>query len=243
MSKVRLNKKIADAGITSRRKAEQLILDGQVKVNDKVCKELATFVTDKDKVEVNGIPIENETPIYILYHKPTGEVSTVSDDKDRRTVVDKFDHLNTRIYPVGRLDYDTSGILLLTNDGEFTNYMTHPRYEVEKTYRAKINKSLTNRELKELENGVMLEDGKTSKSIVEVIRDKKDMDMIVQLTITEGRNHQVRRMFEYFDAEVIKLKRIGYDFLTIEGVPTGEYRFLTPHEVKQLVGHAKAVSK
>ena len=243
MSKVRLNKKIADAGITSRRKAEALILNGQVKVNDEVCKELATFVGPKDKVQVNGIEIENEEPIYILYHKPTGEVSTVEDDKDRRTVVDKFDHLNTRIYPVGRLDYDTSGILLLSNDGEFTNYMTHPRYEVEKTYRVKIDRNLSSEELKELEYGIMLEDGKTAPERVEIIRDKKSMDMIVQITIIEGRNHQVRRMFEYFGAEVKKLKRIGYDFLTIEGVPTGDYRFLTPHEVKKLIGHAKAVSK
>src|SRR5699024_4974408 len=173
MSKVRLNKKIADAGITSRRKAETLILNGQVKVNDEVSKELATLVGPKDKVQVNGIEIENEEPIYILYHKPNGEISTVEDDKDRRTVVDKFDHLNTRIYPVGRLDYDTSGILLLSNDGEFTNYMTHPRYEVEKTYRVKIDRNLSSEELKELDYGIMLEDGKTAPARVEIIRDKK----------------------------------------------------------------------
>src|SRR5699024_6095925 len=161
MTQVRLNKKIADAGITSRRKAEQLILDGKVKLNGKVVKELATFVGNKDKVEVNGIQIENEEPIYILYHKPTGEISSVEDDKDRKTVVDNFNNLGLRIYPVGRLDYDTSGILLLTNDGDFTNYMTHPRYEVTKTYRVRVDGHLTQRQLAELATGVMLEDGKT----------------------------------------------------------------------------------
>lgn len=243
MTQVRLNKKIADAGITSRRKAEQLILDGKVKLNGKVVKELATFVGNKDKVEVNGIQIENEEPVYILYHKPTGEISSVEDDKDRKTVVDNFNNLGLRIYPVGRLDYDTSGILLLTNDGDFTNYMTHPRYEVTKTYRVHVDGHLTEKQLAELATGVLLEDGKTAPAEVEVIRDAENKDMIIQLSIHEGRNRQVRRMIEYFGNEVKKLKRIGFDFLTIEGVPTGEYRFLTPHEVKKLIGHSKQVSK
>lgn len=243
MTQVRLNKKIADAGITSRRKAEQLILDGNVKVNGKVVKELATFVTNKDKVEVNGIEIENEEPLYILYHKPTGEISSVEDDKERKTVVDRFQGIDARLYPVGRLDYDTSGILLLTNDGEFTNYMTHPRYEVPKTYRVRVAGHLTKKQLNELETGIMLEDGKTTPARVEVIRDAESKDMIIELTIYEGRNRQVRRMIEYFGTEVKKLKRIGFDFLTIEGVPTGDYRFLTPHEVKKLVGHSKQVAE
>src|SRR5699024_9565658 len=142
-----------------------------------------------------------------------------------------------------RLDYDTSGILLLSNDGEFTNYMTHLRYEVEKTYRVKIDRNLSSEELRDLEYGTMLEDGKTAPARVEISRDKKSIDMIAEITRIEGRNHQVRSMFECFGAEEKKLKRISYDSLTIEGVPTGDYRFLTPHEVKKLIDHAKAVSK
>src|SRR5699024_9759208 len=138
-NEVRLQKAIANSGVTSRRKAESLIIEGRVSVNGTVVTELGTKVTDNDKVEVDGIALTKEEKAYILYYKPAGEISSVEDDNNRRTVTSKFEGLNLRIYPVGRLDYDTSGILLLTNDGEFTQYMTHPKFEVTKTYRVKVD--------------------------------------------------------------------------------------------------------
>ncbi len=239
MEEIRLQKAIADGGVTSRRKAEQLIVEGRVKVNGNIVTELGTKVTSNDKVEVDGIPLTKEEKTYILYYKPAGEISSVDDESDRKTVISKFRALDTRLYPVGRLDYDTSGILLLTNDGEFTQYMTHPKYEITKTYRVKVNGILKRHEQKMMAEGIMLEDGKTAPATVKVVRDKKDRNMIVDVTIHEGRNRQVRRMFEHFDLEVLKLTRIGYDFLNLEGLSEGDHRFLRPHEVKKLIANAK----
>ena len=239
MSEIRLQKAIADSGVTSRRKAEQLIIDGRVKVNGGTVTELGTKVTKGDKVEVDGVPLTKEEKTYILYYKPVGEISSVEDESNRITVISKFKALDLRLYPVGRLDYDTSGILLLTNDGEFTQYMTHPKYEISKTYRVKVKGILKRHEQKMMAEGIMLEDGKTAPATVKVIRDKKDKNMIVDVTIHEGRNRQVRRMFEHFDLEILKLTRIGYDFLTLEGLSEGDHRFLKPHEVKKLIANAK----
>ena len=229
MEKVRLQKAIADSGVTSRRKAEQLITEGRVSVNGKVVAELGSKVTAGDRIEVDGVPLTAEEKVHILYYKPTGEISAVEDDRSRSTVTDAFKQMDVRLYPVGRLDYDTSGILLMTNDGEFTQYMTHPKFEMSKTYRVKINGILKRDQQKEMRKGIMLK----------VIRDKKDRQMILELTIHEGRNRQVRRMFEHFGLEVLKLTRIKYDFLTLDGLAEGEYRFLKPHEVKKLIANAK----
>nr|WP_097038896.1 pseudouridine synthase [Salinicoccus kekensis] len=240
MDEIRLQKAIANSGVTSRRKAEQLITEGRVKVNGKTVTELGTKVTAGDDVEVDGVPITKEEKVYILYYKPVGEISSVEDESDRKTVISKFRALDKRLYPVGRLDYDTSGILLLTNDGEFTQYMTHPKYEISKTYRVKVKGILKRHEQKMMAEGIMLEDGKTAPATVNVIRDKKDKNMIVDVTIHEGRNRQVRRMFEHFDLEILKLTRIGYDFLTLEGLSEDDHRFLKPHEVKKLIANAKS---
>ncbi|HIW12181.1 MAG TPA: rRNA pseudouridine synthase [Candidatus Salinicoccus stercoripullorum] len=239
MEKVRLQKAIADSGVTSRRKAEQLITEGRVSVNGKVVAELGSKVTAGDRIEVDGVPLTAEEKVHILYYKPTGEISAVEDDRSRSTVTDAFKQMDVRLYPVGRLDYDTSGILLMTNDGEFTQYMTHPKFEMSKTYRVKINGILKRDQQKEMRKGIMLEDGRTAPAGVKVIRDKKDRQMILELTIHEGRNRQVRRMFEHFGLEVLKLTRIKYDFLTLDGLAEGEYRFLKPHEVKKLIANAK----
>lgn len=238
-NEMRLQKAISNSGVTSRRKAEQFIIDGRVSVNGTIVTELGTKVTDNDKVEVDGIPLTKEEKVYILYYKPSGEISTVDDDNNRRTVTSRFAGLNLRIYPVGRLDYDTSGVLLLTNDGEFTQYMTHPKFEVTKTYRVKVDGILKRHQQKEMAKGIQLEDGMTAPAHIEIIRDKKDKNMILDVTIHEGRNRQVRRMFEYFDLEVLKLTRIKYDFLNLDKLSEGEYRFLKPHEVKKLIANAK----
>lgn len=238
-NEVRLQKVISNSGVTSRRKAEQFIIDGRVSVNGTIVTELGTKVTDSDKVEVDGIPLTKEEKVYILYYKPSGEISTVDDDNNRRTVTSKFAGLNLRIYPVGRLDYDTSGVLLLTNDGDFTQYMTHPKFEVTKTYRVKVDGILKRHQQKEMTKGIQLEDGMTAPADIEIIRDKKDRNMILDVTIHEGRNRQIRRMFEYFDLEVLKLTRTKYDFLNLDNLSEGEYRFLKPHEVKKLIANAK----
>lgn len=231
----RLQKVIAHAGIASRRKAEQLILAGKVKVNGKVVSELGVKVATTDQVEVNGIQIEKESPVYFLFYKPRGVISSVKDEKGRKVVTDFFQHIEERVYPVGRLDFDTSGLLLLTNDGEFAHLLMHPKNEVEKTYVAKTKGIPTREQLRLLEKGIMLDDGKTAPANAKLLSlDKKRQTAIVQLTIHEGRNRQVRRMFEKIGCPVMKLKRERYGFLTLHGMNTGDLRELTPHEVKQL---------
>ena len=231
----RLQKRIANSGYTSRRKAETLITEGKVKVNGQVVTELGTKVSHSDTVEVEGIKIEQEDKMYILFYKPTQVITSVSDDRGRKVVTDYFEDIETRIYPVGRLDYDTSGVLLLTNDGEFTNLMTHPRYHIKKKYVAKLKGYLMREQVKELEQGIELEDGFTQPAQVKIKRqDKEKNTTLVEITISEGRNRQVRRMFEYFGHEVNKLTRIQFGPLDLKGLNDGEGRVLTPHEVKTL---------
>lgn len=231
----RLQKRIANSGYTSRRKAETLITEGKVKVNGQVVTELGTKVSHSDTVEVEGIKIEQEDNMYILFYKPTQVITSVSDDRGRKVVTDYFEDIETRIYPVGRLDYDTSGVLLLTNDGEFTNLMTHPRYHIKKKYVAKLKGYLMREQVKELEQGIELEDGFTQPAQVKIKRqDKEKNTTLVEITISEGRNRQVRRMFEYFGHEVNKLTRIQFGPLDLKGLNAGEGRVLTPHEVKTL---------
>ncbi|MEH7380841.1 pseudouridine synthase [Bacillus sp. JJ1533] len=231
----RLQKVIAHAGVASRRKAEELIVAGQVKVNGKVVKELGIKVGSNDKIEVSGIPLEREEPVYFLFYKPRSVISSVSDDKGRKVVTDFFPEIKARIYPVGRLDYDTSGLLLLTNDGEFANLLMHPKYEIEKVYVAKIKGIPAKEKLRQLERGVILEDGKTAPARVKLISmDKRKQTSIIEISIHEGRNRQVKRMFEAIGHQVMKLKRERFGFLTLQGLHTGEFRELLPHEVKQL---------
>ncbi|MDT3960751.1 pseudouridine synthase [Staphylococcus kloosii] len=231
----RLQKRIANSGYTSRRKAELLIEEGKVKVNGETVTELGTKVKTSDTVEVEGIKLEQEDKLYILFYKPAQVITSVSDDKGRKVVTDYFKELDTRIYPVGRLDYDTSGLLLLTNDGDFTNLMTHPRYKIKKKYVVKLKGYLMREEVKALEKGVKLEDGVTQPATIKIKnQDKEKSTTLVEITITEGRNRQVRRMFEYFGHEVSKLQRIEFGPLNLTGLNAGEGRVLTPHEVKTL---------
>lgn len=234
----RLQKVIAQAGVASRRKAEELISAGRVTVNGEVVTELGTKVTPrKDKVEVDGVPIDKEEPVYYMLYKPTGVISSVSDDKGRKVVTDFLSNQH-RVFPVGRLDYDTSGLILLTNDGEFANQLMHPKYKVGKMYVAKVKGIVEQDKLKLLEKGVMLEDGKTARARVKFVSgntgNKQQETSIIEITIHEGRNRQVRRMFEAIGHPVLKLKREMYGFLTLKGLYPGEARELTPHELKQL---------
>lgn len=237
----RLQKVISQAGIASRRKAEQLIVEGRVKVNGKIVRELGTKVNpQEDHIEVDGIPVEKEEPVYFLFYKPRGVLSTVKDDKGRKTVIDYFPHVSQRIFPVGRLDYDTSGLLLLTNDGEFAHLLMHPKHKIDKTYVAKLEGIPPRSLLKQLERGIELEDGITAPAKVKFLSgDRRKNTSIVEITIHEGRNRQVRRMFEKIGHKVLKLKRERYAFLTLIGLNAGESRELTPHEVKHLRELAK----
>lgn len=231
----RLQKVIAQAGIASRRKAEQLIIDGRVTVNGDVVKELGTKVMPrKDKVEVDGVPIDKEEPVYFMLYKPTGVISSVKDEKGR-TVVTDFLEIESRVFPVGRLDYDTSGLLLLTNDGEFANILMHPKYKINKVYVAKVQGLPSREALRKLEKGIMLEDGKTAPAKVKFISgNNKQNSSIIEITIREGKNRQVRRMFEAIGHPVIKLKREMYGFLDLKGLNPGDVRVLRPHEIKRL---------
>jgi 23S rRNA pseudouridine2605 synthase len=232
----RLQKVIAQSGITSRRKAEEMITEGRVKVNGDTVRELGTKVSPKDRIEVDGVQVQREQPVYFLMYKPSGVITAVSDDKGRKTVADYFkDIVEERVFPVGRLDYDTTGVLLMTNDGEFANVLMHPKYKVEKTYIAKVKGIPLREQLKKLERGVILEDGKTAPAKSKLLSmDKKKQTAIIELTISEGKNRQVRRMFEHIGHPVQKLKREKYAFLDVRGLNPGEFRELTPHEVKLL---------
>lgn len=238
----RLQKVIAASGVTSRRKAEKLIEEGKVKVNNKVVTELGTKVGPDDKIEVDGIQLEKEPPVYYLFYKPRGVISSVQDDKGRKVVTDFFPEIAERIYPIGRLDYDTSGILLLTNDGEFANMVMHPRHGVEKVYVTKIKGIPSKMELSKLKKGV-----KDKNEILKVVKhnvlstDRKKNTAILELTLQEGKNRHVRRMMEQLGYPVLKLKRERYGMLTLDGLRVGEYRKLTPKEVKQMINLASQI--
>ncbi|MDX6153039.1 MULTISPECIES: pseudouridine synthase [Marinococcus] len=231
----RLQKVIAQAGITSRRKAEDYITDGRVKVNGKTVKELGSKVGLHDQVEVDGIPLTKEEPVYYLLYKPKQVISAVADDKNRKVVTDFFPEVKARIFPVGRLDYDTSGLLLLTNDGEFANKMMHPKSNVKKTYIAKVTGKPSAEKLQLLRHGIELDGVKTAPAKVNVkSANKKGNSSIIEIVIHEGRNHQIRRMFEKIGHPVEKLKREQYAMLDLLGMNPGETRPLKPKEVKQL---------
>lgn len=230
----RLQKYLSNSGVASRRKSETLIVEGKVKVNGKVITELGFKVNDNDKVEVNDEIVNKSELTYYLLYKPEKVITSVHDEKGRITVIDLID-TKEKIFPVGRLDYDTSGLLLLTNDGKLTNLLTHPSHNIEKTYNAKIDGIINIDEVKELEKGIVLDNVKTKKCKVKIKKiDKKNNKSYVEITITEGRNHQVKNMFMYFNHKVLKLKRTNYSFLNLNGLKVGEYRKLSIKEVKKL---------
>ncbi len=230
----RLQKYLSACGVASRRKSEELILAGKVKVNGEIITELGFKVNDKDEVSVEDNVILKEEKDYYLLYKPEKVICSVHDEKGRTTVIDLID-TKEKVFPVGRLDYDTSGLLLITNDGELTNKLTHPKGNVFKTYLAKVDGLVNSKEIHELSKGVILDGVKTKKAIVKLKKyDKKNNKSYVEITITEGRNHQVKNMFNLFNHKVLKLKRTNYAFLDLTGLKIGEYRKLSIKEVKQL---------
>ncbi|WP_204439340.1 pseudouridine synthase [Amphibacillus cookii] len=235
----RLQKVIAHSGITSRRKAEKLIEQGRVKVNGTTVTTLGFKVTKDDKIEVDHVPITKEKPVYYLIYKPRGVISSVKDDKGRKVVTDLIPHIDERVYPVGRLDYDTSGLILLTNDGELAQLLMHPSHQIDKVYIAKLEGVPTKTALSQLKKGIQ-SNGERLKAVNVIIQsvDQQKQTSIVEVTLHEGKNRQVRRMFESINLPVQKLKRERYGFLNLNGLQSGDYRELTPHEVKQLRAEA-----
>lgn len=235
----RLQKVIASAGVASRRKAEELILAGKVKVNGEVVKELGTKVSGDDVIMVSGEIISKEDKVYYLLNKPRGVVSTSSDDLNRKTIVDYID-TDKRIYPIGRLDYDTTGLIILTNDGKLANLLMHPTNGVEKTYVAKLNKVITPTDLMILKSGVEVDGIKCIPTRVKLrSKDIEKDKCIVEITIVEGRNHIIKNVFMKLGYLVDKLTRTRYADLTLDNLKSGEYRTLTVKEVKRLYDAAK----
>lgn len=237
--KERLQKVMSNCGVASRRASEQMILDGRVRVNGILVRELGTKVDpDKDIILVDGKRLAAEKKQYYLFNKPKGVITTAHDEQGRATVMDYFKNVTERIYPVGRLDQNTEGLLLMTNDGELANILMHPSRLVDKTYEVKIKGHIADTVLQQLADGVELDDGMTAPAIVCYNGyDNHTGITNVEITIHEGRNRQVRRMFEHFGFRVHNLRRVQYAFLTLSGVKRGAYRPLTADEVKELYNY------
>ncbi len=224
---MRLNAWLARAGVASRRKADELIKAGRVTVNGAVG-ELNTFVQRNDEVSLDGQPLAKQALAYVLLHKPRGTVTTASDPQGRRTVVDLVGH-PSRVVPVGRLDVDTTGALLLTNDGALSHHLAHPKYEIDKVYEVETWTQPSDADLERLRTGVELDDGPTAPAGVRRLDGAR-----IELTIHEGRNRQVRRMFDLVGHRVRSLHRSRYGPLTLEGLEPGDWRELEPSEVERL---------
>lgn len=234
---MRINKYIASCGIASRRKAEELIIENRVKVNGKIVSELSFQINEaEDKVEVDGktIGLEEEL-VYIMLNKPEGYVTTVKDQFDRKSVIDLVKGVGARVYPIGRLDYETSGLLLLTNDGDLTYKLTHPKHEVDKTYVATVKGIPNESEINNFEKGLYIEDYKTAPAKIKIVKKNIEKNYAVcEIKIHEGRNRQVRKMCRAINHPVMNLRRKAMGKIVLKDVEIGQYRYLTNDEVNYL---------
>ena len=231
---MRLQKYLASCGVASRRASEKLIADGRVSVDGVTVTEMGTQVEEGQKVCVDGKPVQPEAQKhYLMYHKPAGEVTTAHDPEGRATVLDRFRDYPVRLYPVGRLDYDSEGLLLLTNDGDLTESMLHPSREVEKVYLARVSNVVTPQEAKRLERGVLVDGRMTARAKAKILSQQNLFtDMLI--TIHEGRNRQVRKMVEQIGHQVVLLRRIRFGPLKLGDLPRGMWRPLTEEELAQI---------
>ncbi len=236
----RIQKIISRAGVTSRRKAEELILQGRVTVNGKTVTELGSKAdAARDHIKVDGKLIRPaQTQVYLILNKPRGFVTTLSDPQGRPIVTRLLRGVRQRVFPVGRLDYDTEGLLLLTNDGELAHGLMHPSFEIPKTYLVKLKGVLSDEEIKKLEGGVRLGETRTAPCKVKKIRRLAENSWI-EVTLHEGKKRQVRRMIENLGHRVLRLQRIRYAFLDLKGIAPGRYRHLSTQEVKRLKTHVQ----
>lgn len=233
----RLQKILAEAGVASRRKAEELIAAGRVSVNGKIITEMGTKADkERDEIRVDNKPIKEPQHVYYLLNKPAGYICTLKDDKGRKTIRECLPEVKERIFPVGRLDYDTTGLIIMTNDGDFANRMMHPRYHLPKTYEVAVDGILTDQMLVMLTKGIELNDGMTLPAEVTLLSRKESTHKtVIQITIREGRNRQIKRMMEYFHCEVTRLNRIRYGCLEIGKLRQGEYRKIRSYEIRKLI--------
>ncbi len=232
---MRLQKYLALSGVSSRRNAEKMILEGRVSVNRVPVTVMGFQVDEKnDQVEVDGEPVSiQEEKHYIAYNKPIGEVCTVSDPEGRATVMDKFRDYPVRLYPVGRLDYDSEGLILLTNDGDMMNHVLHPSREVSKVYLTKVSNQVTDDEIRQLRRGVIIDGKMTSPASVRLIR-RETFDTVLLISIHEGRNRQVRKMVSAVGHQVVSLRRVEFGPVSLGDLPTGKWRALTDEEIRRL---------
>ncbi len=234
MSEIRLQKYLAEAGVASRRKCEELIAMGRIEVNGQVVTVPGTKITGKEVITVDGREIiQEQKKVYILLNKPVGYISTSKDQFSRKTVLDLVETVKERIYPVGRLDYDTSGLIILTNDGELANKLTHPKHEMQKVYRVMIEGNLNEEEINSIKTGVIIEDYTTAPANIRIVETNKK-DSIVELTIHEGKNRQIRKMFETLEHIVLRLKRVAIGPIAIDGLEEGKWRYLSKKEIETL---------
>lgn len=230
----RLQKVIANYGYCSRRKAEELIKNKKVYVNGKLITEMGVKVSLNDDIVVNNIHLKQHKKVYYLLNKPRGIICSAHDDKGRKTVVDLI-KTNLRIYPIGRLDYDTTGLILLTNDGELSQKLMHPKNNIEKLYVAKLNKIISMEDYYKIKKGIEIEGRKVFPTKLKIrSKDKEKDTCIIDIGIIEGRNHIVKKIFLSLGYDVVKLKRESYDFLTLGNLKSGEYRELSIKEVHKL---------
>jgi pseudouridine synthase len=232
--RMRLQKFLAHAGVASRRAAEELIVRGKVRVNGKIIRELGTVVSTDDRVDVSGTVVRIQTQTaYVVMHKPVNVMTTMRDPQGRRTVAELLPKSAPRVVPVGRLDYDTSGVLLFTNDGELANVLTHPRFGVEKTYRVVVKGRLLPDEIRRLQGGMLLEEFRAAGARIKVVAVRRDTS-VVDITIHEGKNRQVRRMFDAVGHPVVALARLRFGPVKLGDLPPGQTRPLTEKELAQL---------
>ncbi len=241
----RLQKVLANANVASRRKSEEMISEGRVSVNGEIVKTLGVKVGKNDIIQVDGKTVNQTQKVYYLMNKPTGYISTVKDNKGRKTVLDllNVEDRDKRVYPIGRLDNDSAGLILLTNDGDLTYQLTHPKFDVEKEYIVRVKGVVIRKKVVQLRKGLKIDGVLMKPKFIRIIElDKDNQSTLLSVVLAEGRNREIRKLFEAIDHEVKNLTRVRYDFLTLDGVERGSYRPLKIHEVKQLYGHLKTKS-
>lgn len=239
---IRLNKFIASSGLCSRRKADELIEQGAVKVNGVIVKELGYSVTAKDKILVNGQPLKKQNLVYIKYYKPAGYITTMSDEKGRKTIYDILPDEVKDLKPVGRLDKDSTGLLIMTNDGNFINQMTHPSIKIPKIYRVIAEGKLNQQHLLQMAKGIEIEPNKIAYAD-SMILDFEGKNTVLQIILYQGMNRQIRKMLDSLGHPVISLKRISHGTINIQGLKKGQFKYLKPREISDLLKHLKKLEK